>query len=110
MQSPVSRRPTYLRQWREYRRISLRQLADRINAGRPDALISYVSLGRIERGIQPYSQDVLEAVADALDAEPAALLSQPPDAGPGIYDIWLRLDAGQRRLAIALLQALMHAG
>jgi transcriptional regulator with XRE-family HTH domain len=60
-----SRRKTAIRAWRVYRGLTLRQLAD---------------LGRIERGIQPYSQDTLEAIAAALEVDPFVLLT-PDDPG-----------------------------
>ncbi|HSH41624.1 MAG TPA: helix-turn-helix transcriptional regulator [Arenicellales bacterium] len=108
MGGPCARHRTYIREWRNERNLSLRQLADRINAGRPAPLISYASLGRIERGIQPYSQDTLEAIAAALDLDPACLLAHPPEGGTPITAIWARLDPTQRRQALAIIEALIQ--
>lgn len=65
----------FIRQWREFRGLSLRQLESRLESepgGEP--LVTYASLGRIERFLQPYSQPILEALAVALNTTPSALL------------------------------------
>jgi transcriptional regulator with XRE-family HTH domain len=61
----MARKPTYIRAWREKRGHTLDDMV-----GRLDALgvkITGASLSRIERGIQPYNQDTLEAIAEALN-------------------------------------------
>ncbi len=82
----------YLREWREFRGLSLRQLESRIETEPGgDPLVSYVSLGRIERQIQPYSQPILEAVALALGTTPAALLEVDPNKSGDVVDLLRRL-------------------
>lgn len=98
---------TYIRAWRVYRGLSLRDLASAIDAAAGQRLISYASLGRIERGLQPYSQPILEAAAVALATHPAALLIRAPDQGEDIYPLWEAMDARQRARAVAILRVLM---
>jgi len=63
----------FLKEWREACGLSQQALADRIGTTKQ-------SLSRVERHEQPYSQDTLELLADALKTTPAALLTGPPGA------------------------------
>ena len=72
-----ARRPTYIRAWRKERGLTLVQLADQLST-LYDVEISDAQLSRIERGQQPYSQDLLEAIAGVLRTEPASLIMRDP--------------------------------
>ena len=84
---------TYIRQWRKHRNLTQEQLSARI-------FISYASLGRIERGKQPYSQGILEALAAALNTDPASLLMRDPTDPEGIWSIWDEAKAGERKAIV----------
>jgi transcriptional regulator with XRE-family HTH domain len=101
---------TRIRAWRLHRQLTLRQLADRINAGRDTPLISYASLGRIEGGKQPYSQDTLEAIAAALQVEPALLLCGQPNESEHLANLWPQLSPRQRHLVIDIIKAILANG
>lgn len=104
------RYPTFFRAWREHRGLTLRALAARLTDDEGDPLISYASLGRIERGLQPYSQPVLEAVAEALDVGPGFLISEKP--GSDMAEMsrrWFELDHDRRAQASAAIIALLEA-
>ncbi|MBM0204543.1 helix-turn-helix domain-containing protein [Micromonospora sp. STR1s_5] len=78
MASPTNlKRPargaTFIREWREYRGFTLELLAARIGS-------THATLSRVERGKSPYSQGLLEALAEALATEPGTLLSMSPQA------------------------------
>lgn len=103
-------RPTYLRAWRQHRGLSLRALADRITNLRGESVVSYPSLARIETGDQPYSQPILEAIADALDVPPASLLAHDPKSPERVWAIWEQMTPEQRRQAVLILEALLRAG
>lgn len=60
-----------LRDWRERHRVSLRELAERLGDTEAGPLISYASLGRIERGLQPPSWAVLERIYEITDGQVA---------------------------------------
>ena len=92
--------PTFIRQWREHRGLSLERLADRLGTTK-------ASLSRIERGLQPYSQPILEALAEALMCDPADLLMRNPTDPEGIWSIWDSIPVRERPRAVAVLRAMM---
>lgn len=65
-------RRTFIKEWRKSRGLTLTQLADRTGS-------THATISRLERGLQPYGQELLEAIAKELQTEPAVLLSMPPD-------------------------------
>jgi transcriptional regulator with XRE-family HTH domain len=100
---------TYIREWREYRGLSLRRLAGRIELSGSDETISHASLGRIEKGQQPYSQPILEALAEALSVEVADLLSKDPTKEGEVIDLMRLIDeTGNRDMAIRLLKSMAN--
>lgn len=63
--------------------------------------MTHASLSRIERGLQPYSQSVLEAIADELtDGDVACLLVRDPSDPDGIWSIWERAKTTERRMIV----------
>lgn len=96
----------YIKEWRRHRKISLRKLADRMESEPGVELISYASLGRIENGIQPYSEPILEALADALDVPAHHLISRKPDTDAEVVSIFEGLDESQKLQALAVLKAI----
>jgi transcriptional regulator with XRE-family HTH domain len=63
----VERHP--LRAWRARKGITLRQLVELLERKMGKRVISYVSLARIERGLQPPSSAVMRAVFEVTDGE-----------------------------------------
>ena len=87
----------YIRQWREFRGLSLRQLEARLEVEPGgDPLVTYASLGRIERFLQPYSQPILEALAIALSTTPAALIEVDPFKDAQVVDLLRHLPRDKR--------------
>lgn len=106
----VAYRRTYIRQWRERRGLSLRKLANRLEMSPGgDPLVSYASLSRIESGLQPYSQPIIEALATALNVTVPMLLESDPSKEGEIVDILQKLTPAKRRQAVAILEALAKA-
>lgn len=95
----VSLRPTYLRQWRKFKKLTQEQAAEPLN-------IDATTLSRIERGESPYDQRFLEAAAKLYGCEPQDLLVRDPEDPEGIWTAWSNLRPAQRRQAIKLLKAL----
>lgn len=97
---------TYIREWREFRGLSLRRLADRLEMEGPDDSFSHASIGRIETGLQPYTQPVLEALAEALNVSVVDLLSVDPTKEGEVVDLMRLLDDKNRDQAIRVLKAM----
>lgn len=87
----------YLKEWREFRQLTQEQLADRIG-------ISRVMVSKIERGLNPYHQALLEAAAAALMCEPADLLVRDPSKPDAIWSVWDSIPAADKPRAIAILK------
>ncbi len=66
----LMRRKTFIREWRIHRGLSQEQVASGIGMSTPN-------LSRLERGLIPYSQTALEALAELFGAQPYDLLSPP---------------------------------
>lgn len=96
-------RLTFIRQWREVAGLTLERLADRIGS-------THATLSRVERGLLPYSQPMLEALADALNTDPASLLIRDPRDPEGIWSIWEKAAPGERRMIVDLARTVVRTG
>jgi transcriptional regulator with XRE-family HTH domain len=65
-------RKTYLREWREFRDRSLESVAAQME-------LNHGQLSKIERGIHPYNQHVLEVAALEYQCSITDLLTRAPD-------------------------------
>lgn len=102
-QKPRARRRTFFKEWRIHRGLSQEQLADRLET-------SVASISRIESGTQPYTQDVLEALSEALSTDPASLLMRNPDTPDAIWSIWDQAKSGERKLIEELARSVVKTG
>jgi transcriptional regulator with XRE-family HTH domain len=101
----MGRKATYIRAWRKERGFSLDEVVGRLDALRVS--ITGASLSRIERGIQPYSQDFLEALADALDVTVAQLIEHDPTLpGAKVIDFLQHLSKRDAAQAEDVLRAM----
>lgn len=85
--------PTFIKQWRLYRDdMTQEQLAERVTAYMVEhgtgKGYTHASIGRLERGLMPYSQSILEALAHCLGTDPASLLIRDPNDQAGIWTLW----------------------
>jgi len=97
---------TFIREWREYRGLSLRRLADRLELDGPKETLSHASIGRIENGQQPYDQPIVEAIAAALNVSVTDLLSVDPTKEGEVVDLMRMINDKNRAQAIRVLKAL----
>lgn len=104
-----ARLPTQIKAWRKHHGMSLERLAERL-ALQLDFDISEAQLSRIERGQQPYSQDLLEALAVVLRTTPAALLNVDPAQSGGIASIWETLTPVQQTQVAEIALTLKRTG
>ena len=93
-------RPTYIRQWRKHRRLTLEQLSERVG-------MSAGNLSNIETGKTGYGQDTLEALADALQCGPADLLMRNPTDPEAIWTLWENAKPAQRKQIIGIIMGLL---
>lgn len=83
-------RRTFLRQWREHAGKTLEVAGEAVG-------ISHAQLGRIERGLQPYNQGLLERLADLYGTSAASLLMRDPSGPDAMWSLWDQAKEGQRQ-------------
>lgn len=104
----MERKATYIRAWREKEGYTLAQMVGRLDA--LGVTITEASLSRIERGKQPYSQDILEAIAAALGKRVSQLIEDDPAVGKGeVIDFMARLCEQDAKKARDVLYAMFGA-
>ncbi len=96
-------RKTYIREWRLNRGMTLEQLADRIG-------VKASALSYLERGQSAYTQGTLEALASALQTDPASLIMRNPNDADAIWSIWDEASEGERRQISNVVKALRRSG
>jgi transcriptional regulator with XRE-family HTH domain len=101
----MARKRTYIRAWREKKGLTLDQMVGRLDE--IGVKITGASLSRIERGIQPYSQDIIEAIAESLELTVSQLVEHDPHIEKSeVIDFVQHLDAKQSRQARDVLRAM----
>lgn len=96
-------RKTYIREWRKYRGLTLEQVAER-------AGMTAGNLSHLERGRQAYTQHALEAIAEALNTDPASLLMRDPTKEDPIWSIWDQAKPGERRQITEIAKTIIRTG
>lgn len=101
----MGRKATYIRAWRKERGYTLDQMVGRL--AELGVETTGASISRIERGEQPYSQDILEALAEALGVALSDLIENNPELPDAeVIDFIRHLDAPQKEQASAVLKAM----
>jgi transcriptional regulator with XRE-family HTH domain len=95
-------RPTFIRQWRKYRGLTLEQCSERSG-------MSKGNLSNIETGKTGYNQATLEALAEALQCDPVDLLIRNPADPEGIWTLWERAQPGQRKQLVGIIEGFLRA-
>jgi len=101
--SAKHRRRTFFKQWREHKGLSQARLAERLET-------SVASVSRIEAGLQPYTQDYLEALAVALGTDPASLIMRDPLDPEAIWSIWDNAKQGERKMILDIARTIVKTG
>lgn len=68
------------------------------------------NLSKIERGLLPYNQDLLERLAEALATEPASLLMRDPADTAAVWSLWDRASKIERQRIDRVVTALFDEG
>lgn len=91
----------FLKEWRKHKGLSQEKLAERLGIHKGD-------ISNLEKGKRRYNQDILEALADALECEPADLIMRDPTEPESIWSLWDHASEGERndirRLAEVVLR------
>lgn len=85
--------PTYVRQWRKYRKLSQAKLAELAGLSTP-------TISQLEAGKQGFTHESLAAIAKALGCSPAELLVRDPrrdDSFWPLFEAAEKLDGRERR-------------
>ena len=96
---PTQYRRTFIRQWRKSRGLTLEQLADRVGS-------THATLSRLEKGLHPYKQPLLERIADELGTDPSSLLNRDPNDSDDIGPIWNQAKADERRMIVEIAKTI----
>jgi transcriptional regulator with XRE-family HTH domain len=97
------RRRIFLRQWREYRGLTQEQLAELVGW-------SVGNVSQLERGLQGYSQEGLEALAEALQCDPGDILTVDPFKNAAIWSVWERANPSEREMIVQLATTVVKNG
>lgn len=111
----------FLRAWREHKGLTLEEVAERVGllgeARRGEAAglnaptsMTHASLSRIERGLQPYNQVLLELLAEIYQTDVSSLLNRNPLDPEGIWSIWDGLSPTQRVQLVEIGKTIQRTG
>lgn len=67
-------------------------------------------LSMLENGKRGYTQETLEAVADALQTDVANLLMRNPADAEAIWSIWDHAKAGERKMIVDIAKTVTKTG
>lgn len=97
---PVPRfKPPYIREWRLEKGLSLEYVSSNVPMDKGN-------LSRVERGILPYNQEMLERLADILGTSASNLIGRDPTKEGKVIDLVQRLNEAQLEQAERVLEAL----
>ena len=89
----------FLKEWRKHRGLSQEKLAERLGIYKGD-------VSNLETGKRRYNQDILAALAQALECEPADLIMRDPSSSDSIWSIWEHASEGERADIVRVAEAL----
>lgn len=92
----------YVREWRKFRGFTQERLAERTP-------YTTGAISQLETGRTAYTQDMLEALAQALDCLPGDLISRHPEKAGDVVSLFDDLSDAKKRIALEMLRALKTA-
>jgi DNA-binding Xre family transcriptional regulator len=97
----AQRRRLYVAEWRKFRGLTQEQLAERVG-------MSVSNISQLERGLQGYSQEGLESLADALNCDPGHLLMVDPSKDEALWSLWEKAEEGQKREIVGFAKGVVR--
>ena len=97
------RRRIFLQEWRKYRGLTQEALAERVG-------MSKGNISQLEQGVQGYSQEGLESLAEALQCDPGQLLNVDPTKDDAIWSIWEQAKPGERKMIVEVAKTIVKTG
>ncbi len=91
---------TFLREWRNHSGKTLVQVGELLH-------MSHSQLSRIERGDQPYNQELLEALAELYMCDPVDLLIRDPSEPSNIWSLWEHASKGDRQKIYSIAETII---
>lgn len=91
----------FLREWRKHAGKTLEAVAELLH-------MSHSQLSRIERGKQPYNQELLERLADLYMCEVVDLLIRDPSDPEGMWTLWERAKPVEKQQIRNVAEALLR--
>ncbi|WP_165362170.1 helix-turn-helix domain-containing protein [Qipengyuania thermophila] len=99
----------YFKAWRKHRLLTQEQVVNRLAVFDDDKLpMTTASLSRLENGKQPYSQRIVEALAEVYQCEAHELIGRDPGKEGEIIDLLSRLSDAHKRQARVIIEALLR--
>lgn len=93
----------FLRAWRKHRGYTLENVAERIG-------MSHQNLGKVERGRVPYTETLLDLLADVYMTDKASLIVRDPTDPDGLWSIYDALTAPERRQVVEIAKTIKRTG
>lgn len=100
----------YFREWRAHRGKTQAQVVGALELMGGDLPVTGASLSRLENGRQPYSQAILEALAEIYDAHPADLIAVNPLKERDVIDFMRHLPEDKKRQMLAIAEVVLKTG
>lgn len=97
--TPANMPRHFLKEWREFRGMSQRQLAEQIDT-------AHVSIGRYERYETPPDLEILGRIARALNTDVPSILARDPTETGGVWETWEKLSEGERRMLVEAIRGI----
>lgn len=96
-------KPPYIRQWRQEKGFSLEHVALNVPMDKGN-------LSKVERGLLPYNQEMLERLGEILGTDAGNLISRDPTKEGKVIDLVQRLSENELEQAERVLSAMFKAG
>lgn len=72
--------------------------------------MSIGNVNHLEQGNQGYTQEALEALAEALGCTPAHLIMVDPSKDDAIWSIWDQAKPGERQMIVDIAKTITKTG